>query len=306
MKTNITRTTDDDWFSLEAYFRQLAGEWARAQANFDKFVSTPFEKRYANLAESANSATDFAQQWKLAIGPGDGMGIADELKAESAHFPNKRQLIEHAMRWARKEILLSKQFLLSRRKELYDELNYGHNIEQDWDRFTDERMPKNQRLVIDHAFYAIYVAWRPDSKIIVPDHRPQLLRALAFDYSLIRVISPRQFEELVAYLYECLGCRIELTNQTRDFGADLLAWQSGPLSSETLIAVQVKRYNQQHRVGIKGLYELHGAISHYHAHTGHVVTTSDYTTPAREFAKANQYHLVNLERFQEEILRIFK
>lgn len=156
------------------------------------------------------------------------------------------------------------------------------------------------------VFYALYVVWRPSSRIIIPDNRRDLLRAMAVDESIFRVVSPRHFEELVAYVYECFGCRVLLTPQSRDFGADVLAWHSGPFDTETLIAIQVKRWIPPNKISLPTILQLQGSIAHYHANTGHVVTSSDFTKPARSFAERQGIELVNVIRFQAELSRLFR
>ena len=69
--------------------------------------------------------------------------------------------------------------------------------------------------------------------------------------------------------------------------------------------MQVKRYAKHRRVGIKQLFGFHGAVTRYHATSGHVITTSDFTGPAVQFADSNKYGLINQARLNEEILRLF-
>jgi hypothetical protein len=289
------------WHELDRHVRRLSEAWASAVAErcrrFDDDDPRRGYEGYTALAAAARtSAAAFVAQWARTIGTvATAAYISEQLKEESVHFRTAASLVKHAMRATQIELRHHSGALRRARDE--------HEYE---DR-TLGRVPwSQQRLVIDHAVYALYIAWQPGSKILVPDNRAALLKAMALDESLVRVISPRQFEEVIAYLYECLGCEVELTPATRDFGADILAWHGGPLQSESLIAIQVKRYAEQRRVGIKSLFELHGAVAHYGADSGHIITSSDFTQPARVFAKAQRLHLVNLRMFQAELARLFR
>jgi len=289
-----------DWHELDSYVRKLSQEWASAVAErcrrFEDDAPKHGFKGYEALSSAAKTSTAaFMRQWAQTIGDvTTAADLSEELKEKSVHFRTASSLVQHAMRATQIELRHHAAALRRARDEHeYEDLTLG-------------RIPDSQKLVIDHVIYALYVAWRPDSKIVIPDNRPALLKAMAVDDSLVRVVTPRQFEELVAFLYECLGCKVELTPASRDFGADILAWHSGPLRSESLIAVQVKRYAEQRKVGIKSLFELHGAVAHYHADSGHIVTSSDFTQPARFFAQAQHLHLVNLRMFQSELIRLFR
>lgn len=153
--------------------------------------------------------------------------------------------------------------------------------------------------------YGLYAAWNPDSLLLVPDRRKDLRALFEADPATVRALTPRQFEEFVAYLLELLGCRVELTKESRDVGADILAWHSGPLGSEILTAIQVKRYAGHRAVGLKEIYELHGAVAHYRADLGQVITTGRFTKPAETFATAQKIHLVDFKRLHREFMQLF-
>lgn len=297
-RTQIVELDIQSWNKLEAELREHACAWAKLNAEEAKrFHDESSVSKYLQLADASTSTKRFEQQWKRSIGDtGKAEDIAEGLKEASSMFRKPHRLIHTAMAYTRAELRFGRKFL----RESTDVYEYENRLSEIWNRID------NKGLVIDHAIYALYIAWKPDSRIIVPDDRRRLLRALTIDESMFRVISPRKFEELIAYLYECFGCRVELTPQSRDFGADILAWHGGPLGAESLIAVQVKRYAYHRKVGLKGIFELHGAVTHYHADLGHVVTTSAFTAPARQFANQQHIHLVDIAKLQEEIDSIFR
>jgi restriction endonuclease len=92
-------------------------------------------------------------------------------------------------------------------------------------------------------------------------------------------LSPRRFEELVASIYSNLGWKVELTKQTRDGGADLVCLKRG--SDETCI-VECKRYSRTRKVGIGSVDRLIGAAFRIGTNSAHLVTTSSFSSPAKQ------------------------
>ncbi len=91
-------------------------------------------------------------------------------------------------------------------------------------------------------------------------------------------LSPEQYEQFCAVLLQNSGWNASLTKKTGDFGADILAEKNGQK-----IVVQCKQWSKS--VGIKAVQEAHTALSHYRAHIAIVVTTTGYTSAARELAQ---------------------
>jgi len=298
-ETEVMPQDQSDWKDLEEYFRRIATRWCRLQIDLYGESQTARERQ---IVEVASSPHEFALAWRKHFDV-NAIDLAEDFHEDSVLFRSRKALLKDALTLSRAELALAAEYrkkgrTLPRLRTADDE-----------DRFLEKAANLYERrssLVIDHAAYALYVAWQPDSLVVVQDNKPALLRALAIDPESYVAITPRQFEELIAYIYETLGCRVALTQQSRDFGADILAWHPAPFGTETLIAVQVKRYAMNRRVGVKQLFELHGAVTHYHADSGHVITTSDFTGPARRFAETNRYSLIDHMKLREEILGLFK
>jgi HJR/Mrr/RecB family endonuclease len=155
--------------------------------------------------------------------------------------------------------------------------------------------------MVESALYALYVASSPSSKIVLPDNRKELWRAISMDEETLRIVTPRRFEQLVAFIYEQLGCRSEVTKATRDHGADVLAWQPGLFGTESLIVVQTKLYSGENKVDLTGVHALHGAVTHYNAAHGHLVATTDVTGPAQQFLDARGYKFIDLSALRREV-----
>ncbi|GAA2891860.1 restriction endonuclease [Streptomyces mexicanus] len=96
-------------------------------------------------------------------------------------------------------------------------------------------------------------------------------------------MDPGQFEEAVAALCERDGCRdVEVVGGAGDLGADVVA--TCPRGRR--VVLQCKRYDVRHRVGSQDLQRFGGTCFTVHeADVAAVVTTSEFTAPAVEYAE---------------------
>ncbi len=98
-------------------------------------------------------------------------------------------------------------------------------------------------------------------------------------------ISPYDFEDFLGMLFKDNGYTISPTKYSGDYGADLILEKDGLLT-----VVQVKRYHQDHKVGVQDVNQVIGAAKYYKADQIMIVTTSELTQPATELCrKANVY-----------------
>lgn len=102
----------------------------------------------------------------------------------------------------------------------------------------------------------------------------------AVDYD---ALAPDEFEQAVAALCERDGCsRVEVVGGAGDLGADVLA----VTPDGRRVVVQCKRYGDTNRVGSEELQRFGGTCYTVHeADVAVVVTTSDFTAPAVEYAE---------------------
>lgn len=96
---------------------------------------------------------------------------------------------------------------------------------------------------------------------------------------LLRELDPRQFEELVAELFERDGFDVTLTPFGRDRGVDLYAARATGLG-ELRYVVQCKRYTRP--IGPALVRELRGVVDREDASCGVLVTTSSFTPGANQ------------------------
>ena len=101
-----------------------------------------------------------------------------------------------------------------------------------------------------------------------------------------------EFERYLKHLYERHGYKVKLTKQSKDYGANLII-KKGKKS----FVVQAKCFNK--KVGIRAVQEVVGAIKHYRAYGGIVITNQDYTTPAKNLAKSNGIQLINRDELDK-------
>lgn len=77
-----------------------------------------------------------------------------------------------------------------------------------------------------------------------------------------------QFEVYLKALFRELGYSPTVTEQSNDFGADLV------LKGKNCIVIQAKRYGMKNKVGISAVQEIYAAQTYYKVHEGWVVTNS--------------------------------
>jgi HJR/Mrr/RecB family endonuclease len=88
-----------------------------------------------------------------------------------------------------------------------------------------------------------------------------------------------EFEAFVAAIIRCLGHAAEVTRASNDFGVDVIATVSGER-----IAIQAKRYSGN--VSRTAVSDAVAAKSHYDCQKAAVVTCSNFTKSAIEFAQS--------------------
>lgn len=106
----------------------------------------------------------------------------------------------------------------------------------------------------------------------------------------LRSMRPRDFEELIAELFNGFGFAVELTQSTRDGGRDVVAIGNNQIASSKYL-IECKRYAESNKVGIQPVRSLYGVVNDERATKGIIVTTSSFTNPAKEFLVRNKWIL---------------
>lgn len=106
----------------------------------------------------------------------------------------------------------------------------------------------------------------------------------------IHSLTPRKFEELLAELLSGMGWDVELTQQTRDGGKDILAYLNTDLG-RILCLVEAKHFRTDRKVGVDLVRNLYGTFCDAQANSAMLVTSSAFTADAREFQQKHSYQL---------------
>ena len=132
-----------------------------------------------------------------------------------------------------------------------------------------------------------------------------LLSRVAKNPNLIRTCSSREFEELVCEMLDKKGYKVNLTNQTRDGGKDIIIVENNLLGS-FLIYVECKHYSPDHPIGVKLVRELYGTISADNATAGLLITSSYFSKDAITFKNTvkNRISLMDYVQLISEIQKI--
>ncbi len=115
---------------------------------------------------------------------------------------------------------------------------------------------------------------------------------LSADITTIDLMEGYEFEDYLKCLFFYLGYAVEVTQKSRDYGADLILIKDGIKT-----VVQAKRFNKT--VGSKAVAEVVGAMKHYGANEGWVVTNSTFSTQAETLARENMVRLIDRDELME-------
>lgn len=145
-----------------------------------------------------------------------------------------------------------------------------------------------------------------DSQILeIRSQWGEILELIHLDPEQLFKMHYRAFEEFIAGLLERQKFRVELTQATRDGGRDILAFKEHALGN-SLFFVETKRYAPHKLVGVDMVDRLYGVVQKERATAGVLVTTSDFTKPARESASKveHQMSLRNLEFIKDWVATV--
>lgn len=113
----------------------------------------------------------------------------------------------------------------------------------------------------------------------------------------IDIMEGYMFEDYLRILFFYMGYKAQTTQKSRDYGADIILFD---VNTKEKIVVQAKRYSKP--VGSKSVQEVLGAISHYKASRGFIVTNNKFTPQAEQLAKDNGIRLID----REELIELYQ
>ena len=110
----------------------------------------------------------------------------------------------------------------------------------------------------------------------------------------IDTMSGVMFEDLLLEHFRQQGYRGKKTSLTGDYGADLVLTKD-----KMKYVVQAKRWEKN--VGIGAVQEIVGAINHYGANKGMVITNRNFTKNAENLARSNNIELWNRQQLIKQL-----
>jgi hypothetical protein len=117
-------------------------------------------------------------------------------------------------------------------------------------------------------------------------------RSSSADHNL-QELSGVDFEKLIAALLARMGFLTEMTRTSGDGGIDIVAKLDKPVIGGRFL-VQCKRYAPGNLVGAPTVRDFYGAVTADRGMKGILITTSDFTVQAREFAQRVGVELIPL------------
>ncbi len=123
----------------------------------------------------------------------------------------------------------------------------------------------------------------------------------------LKRMNRRLFEELIAELFCGFGYEVELTQQTRDGGKDIIAVRRNEVLVKYLI--ECKRPDSGGYVSVGAVRELYGVKTSEGATKGIMVTTAYFSPDAKMFLDKHQWELEgkeyeDLRRWLEKYVRL--
>jgi hypothetical protein len=199
-----------------------------------------------------------------------GIGLLNKLQTPLADLARELQLSVSHMRRLRSRALTK--------------LRNSHGIELDDLKWMAELDPS---LRGDWDFTALF---QDDPVIVqVTGDFQRLLDESAIRPEELLQLTPRQFEEFIAELWDRFGYQVELTKPTRDGGRDVVAVRRA--EAELRFLIECKRNNLSHKVGVSLVRALYGVKTHEKATKAILATTSYFTRTAKEFFEEHRWEL---------------
>lgn len=112
--------------------------------------------------------------------------------------------------------------------------------------------------------------------------------------------SPQDFEDFIAYLFISNSYDVEQTKYSGDYGVDLIINKDGINK-----AVQVKRFQEKNKVGVKDINQVRGGSEYYKCKESLIITTSSFTKPAINLAHESSVELWDWNTLQKCICDTF-
>lgn len=124
--------------------------------------------------------------------------------------------------------------------------------------------------------------------IIINPVNEKVLKYLTENPKDFYQLTSRQFEVVMAEIYNKLGYKVELTKATRDGGKDLIIRKPEALG-DFIYYVECKKYAPKNHVGIGIVKNLVATINTDKVNGGILATTSYFSKDTKKFIEENKY-----------------
>ncbi|WP_161728058.1 MULTISPECIES: restriction endonuclease [unclassified Methylibium] len=122
----------------------------------------------------------------------------------------------------------------------------------------------------------------------------RMLEALHNSPDLFQKLSHRDFEKLIAEIFDGLGYEVELTKRTRDGGRDVIAIRRAEVNLRYLI--ECKHPDKRKTIGVRPVRELLGVKADNRASKAILATTAYFSQEAQLFFERNRWELEGRDR----------
>lgn len=138
----------------------------------------------------------------------------------------------------------------------------------------------------------LYPTWKSADVSQTENYSPD-----EWSLGLLQKLEWKRFEEVTAEYYRIQGFDAKTTRIGADGGIDIVLRKDG--LEKPIAVVQCKAHKSN--IGIKPIRELYGVMAAEKVENGVFITTSDYTSEAKQFAKDKKILLLSGEKFIEKI-----
>ena len=163
----------------------------------------------------------------------------------------------------------------------YKLCSYLSNEETEEER--EETKQVNEKVVTEILQQNAEKNLKEDSPIIVLSPvNEKVLKYLAENPQELYHLQDRDFEKVMAEIYRKLGYKVELTQETRDGGKDIIIRKPEVLG-DFVYYVECKKYSASRHIGVGIIRNLVGTVNTDRVNGGILATTSFFTKDAKKF-----------------------
>lgn len=124
-------------------------------------------------------------------------------------------------------------------------------------------------------------AHRQSAIIALSPINDEVLKYLSENPETLYQLEDRDFEVVMAEIYNKLGYKVELTKATRDGGKDIII-RKPEILGDFIYYVECKKYSTNKHVGVGIIRNLNSVIDMDRVNGGIIATTSYFTRPAKD------------------------